>query len=107
VRRLVPLARAGAGELTVLFNARYVDEASRAPLRGDLVLIDATLAQRGDIGKMPGWFHPYPAWAMAELLDGGDAPEAEPVVGEGCKIGPGAHLLPRVRIGARVSIRDR
>jgi UDP-3-O-[3-hydroxymyristoyl] glucosamine N-acyltransferase len=53
---------------------------------------------------MPGWFHPHAAWALAELLDLGDAPADDPVIGEGCSIGRGVVLMPRVRLGARVTI---
>jgi UDP-3-O-[3-hydroxymyristoyl] glucosamine N-acyltransferase len=104
VRRLVPIGIAAAGDLTVLLNARYVDDAIRASARGAFLLIDDSLANRGDVGGLPGWFHPFAAWAMAEVLDFGDAPANEAVVGSDCKIGPGVQLLPRVTIGSRVSI---
>jgi UDP-3-O-[3-hydroxymyristoyl] glucosamine N-acyltransferase len=96
--------RASAGDLTVLLSARYVEDALRASARGAFLLIDESLANRGDVGSLPGWFHPQAAWAMAELLDLADALADEPVIGTDCRIGPGVHLLPRVRIGARVTI---
>jgi UDP-3-O-[3-hydroxymyristoyl] glucosamine N-acyltransferase len=104
VRRLVPIARAGSGDLAPLLNARYVEEATAAVLRGAIVLVDETLAQRPEVAALPGWFHPHAVWAMAELLDLADAPADAPVVGEDCKIGQGVVLMPRVRIGARVTI---
>jgi UDP-3-O-[3-hydroxymyristoyl] glucosamine N-acyltransferase len=104
VRRLVPTARAGAGDLTVLLNARYVDDAISAVGRGAMLLVDESLAVREAVSALPGWFHPQASWAMAELLDLADAPANDPVVGADCRIGPGVHLLPRVQIGARVTI---
>jgi UDP-3-O-[3-hydroxymyristoyl] glucosamine N-acyltransferase len=104
VRRLVPVAGAGAGDLAPLFGARYIEEAFAAVARGAFLLVDDSLADRADVASLPGWFHPHATWALAELLDAGDAPADDPVVGEGCRIGRGVVLMPRVRIGARVTI---
>lgn len=104
VRRLVPITRAGSGDLTVLLNARYIDEALRASARGAFILIDAAFESRADVASLPGWFHTHAAWAMAEVLDVADAPEDAPVLGSDTKLGPGAHVLPRVQIGERVTI---
>jgi UDP-3-O-[3-hydroxymyristoyl] glucosamine N-acyltransferase len=104
VRRLVPVRRASAGDLAPLLGARYVEEAVEALARGAFLLVDDALADRPDVAKLPGWFHPFAAFALAELLDAGDAPADDPVIGEGCKIGRGAVLMPRVRLGARVTI---
>jgi UDP-3-O-[3-hydroxymyristoyl] glucosamine N-acyltransferase len=104
VRRLVPTRRAGAGDLTVLLDPRYIDDAIRASARGALLLVDQAFGARGDVGSLPGWFHPHAAWALAELLDTADAPSDEPSLGADCTIGPGVHLYPRVRIGSRVTI---
>lgn len=104
VRRLVPTRRAGAGDLTVLLDVRYIDDAIRASARGAFLLIDQALGARADVGSLPGWFHPHAAWALAELLDTADAPSDEPSLGADCTIGPGVHLYPRVRIGSRVTI---
>ncbi|MDF2693157.1 MAG: UDP-3-O-[3-hydroxymyristoyl] glucosamine N-acyltransferase [Labilithrix sp.] len=104
VRRLVPIGRAAAGDLTVLLNARYVEEAVHAVGRGAMLLIDESLAIRDDVRSLAGWFHPHATWAMAELLEAGDAPADQAVIGSDCRIGPGVHLLPRVRIGSRVTI---
>jgi UDP-3-O-[3-hydroxymyristoyl] glucosamine N-acyltransferase len=41
---------------------------------------------------------------MAEVLESGDAPADEAVIGSDCRIGPGVQLLPRVHIGSRVTI---
>jgi UDP-3-O-[3-hydroxymyristoyl] glucosamine N-acyltransferase len=104
VRRLVPVGRAGAGDLTVLLNARYVEDATRATARGAVLLVDESLGGRADVAPLPAWLHPHAAWALAELLDNADAPEDQPILGPDCRIEPGVHLLPRVRIGARVTI---
>ena len=104
VRRLVAVRRAGAGDLAPLLGARYVEDAVAAVARGAILLIDESLADREDVAPLPGWFHPYAAWALAELLDVGDAPAEEPVIGDDTTIGPGAVVMPRVIIGARVTI---
>lgn len=104
VRRLVPISRAGAGDLTVLINGRYVEDAVRASARGAFLLVDESFAARADIASLPAWIHPYAAWAIAALLETADAPEVEPVIGPDCQIGPGVHVMPRVRIGSRVTI---
>lgn len=104
VRRLVPVGRAAAGDLAPLLSARYVDDAVAALSRGAFLLVDEVLSERADVSALPGWFHPHATWALAELLDAGDAPSDDPVIGDGCKIGRGVVLMPRVRIGARVTI---
>ena len=104
VRRLVPVRKAGPGDLAPLLGARYLDDAIEAQARGAFLLIEGALAERQDVAALPGWFHPHAAWALAELLDGGDAPADEPVIGDGCRIGRGAVMMPRVRLGARVTI---
>ncbi len=104
VRRLVTVTHAGAGDLAPLLAARYIAEAISARRRGALLLIDEALAGREDVAGLPGWFHPHAAWALAELLDSGDVPADDPVIGEGVKIGRGAVLMPRVRIGNGVTI---
>lgn len=104
VRRLVPVKRAATGDLAPLLSARYADDAIAAVARGAFLLVDEALCERPEIASLPGWFHPHATWALAELLDGGDVPAADPVIGEGCKIGRGVVLMPRVRLGARVTI---
>jgi UDP-3-O-[3-hydroxymyristoyl] glucosamine N-acyltransferase len=104
VRRVAPVRSAGSGDLAPLLGARHVDDAIQALARGALLLVDDALSEREDVASLPGWFHPFAAHALAELLDGGDAPAHEPVIGEGCKIGRGVVLMPRVRLGARVTI---
>jgi UDP-3-O-[3-hydroxymyristoyl] glucosamine N-acyltransferase len=104
VRRLVPVSKAGPGDLAPLLSSRYIEDATAALTRGAFLLVDAALGGREDVSALPGWFHPYAAWALAELLDLGDAPADAPVIGDGCTIGPGVLLLPRVRLGARVTI---
>jgi UDP-3-O-[3-hydroxymyristoyl] glucosamine N-acyltransferase len=104
VRRLAPITTAGPGELAPLFAARYIDEAPAAIARGAFLLVDQALAARDDVRSLPGWVHPYAAWALAEMLDASDAPADAPVIGDGCKISPAAVVMPRVRIGKGVTI---
>jgi UDP-3-O-[3-hydroxymyristoyl] glucosamine N-acyltransferase len=104
VRRLAPIASAGAGELAPLLAARYVEDAAGALARGAFLLIDEALAVREDVATLPGWFHPHAAWALAEVLDTADAPADEAVAGDGCRIASGAVLMPRVRLGKRVTV---
>ena len=104
VRRLVPVQRAAAGDLAPLLGARYIEDAFAAVSRGAFLLVDEALSERADVASLPGWFHPYATWALAELLDVGDAPADDPVIGDGCRIGRGVVLMPRVRLGARVTI---
>ena len=104
VRRLMTVTHAGAGDLAPLLGARYVEDAIAALDRGAFLLVDESLATRADVAALSGWFHPYATWALAELLDLGDAPADDPVVDEDAKIGRGVVLLPRVKIGARVTI---
>lgn len=103
VRGLSPVDSAAEGELTVLLDVRYVEQARAATRRGALLLVDEALASREDVGALPGWFHPHAVWAMAALLDDAPAP-LPPVLGSGCRIGAGVHILPGVRIGDRVTV---
>jgi UDP-3-O-[3-hydroxymyristoyl] glucosamine N-acyltransferase len=103
-RRLAPIRTAAAGELAPLFASRYVPDALAALGRGAFLLIDEALSSREEVASLPGWFHPHAAWVLADLLDLADAPAEEPVIGEDCRVGRGAVLMPRVRIGARVTI---
>lgn len=104
VRRLVPVTEAGAGDLAPLLAARYVEEAAKAVGRGAQLLVEESLASRDDVATLPAWVHPYATWTMAELLDAADSPAEEPVLGDDVSIAPGAIVLPRVRVGARVRI---
>jgi len=104
VRRLSPIAFAGAGDLAPLLAARYVDDAVHAVARGAVLLVDEALASREDVAALPGWQHPHAAYTLAALLDLADAPEEVPVIGEGCVIGRGAIIMPRVRLGKGVVV---
>ena len=104
VRRLETVLQAGPGDLAPLLGARYVAEAVAAVERGAFLLVDERLASRMEVASLPGWFHPHAAWALAELLDTGDAFAGDPVIGEGTRLGRGVVLMPRVTIGARVTI---
>jgi UDP-3-O-[3-hydroxymyristoyl] glucosamine N-acyltransferase len=105
VRRLAPVRRATLGELTPFFDLRYLDDAKRAIERGALLLVDEKITtHRADLMSLPGWYHMHAAWALAEVLDGGDA-LAEPAIrGDYCNIHESVVLMPRVRIGSRVTI---
>lgn len=104
VRRVVPITRAAAGDLAPLIHARYIEDAEGAALRGALLLVSPEIAARPDVAQLPLWVHPHAAFALAQILETGDAPADEPVIGEGTKIGRGVVLYPRVVIGARVTI---
>lgn len=104
MRRLAPIDRATSGDLAPLTNARYVDEAVSAVGRGAMLLVDSALAEREDVGALPGWFHPNASFALAELLDGADVVMEPPVIGKDCQIGQGVVLHPGVTIGDRVVI---
>lgn len=96
VSRIARTADAGAGDLAVLLHRRYLDEANAAIARGASLLIDASMPD------LPGWRHPEAARAMADVLDTADAPSFAPVIES--PVGPGVHVLPRVRIGKRVRV---
>lgn len=104
VRRVAPIKSAAAGELAPLLSTRYLAEALAARARGAFLLIDETLASREDVAALPGWFHPHAPWILADLLELADAPADDAVIGERCRIGRGAVLMPRVRIGSNVTI---
>jgi len=104
VRRVAPTRDAGAGDLTVLLHARYLAEAKEAAARGAQLLVDPPLAGRSELARYGVWVHPFATWALADLLDDTDAPATAPEIGEGCQIGAGVVIAPRVRIGARVVV---
>jgi UDP-3-O-[3-hydroxymyristoyl] glucosamine N-acyltransferase len=105
VRRIRPIARAGIGELAPVLAPRWLDEAAAAVARGAVLLLDESLAtSREDIAALPAWVHPNATWAMAELLDYADMPAEDAIIGPDCTIGRGAVILPRVRLGARVTV---
>jgi UDP-3-O-[3-hydroxymyristoyl] glucosamine N-acyltransferase len=102
-RRLVPLDRAEAGDLAPLLAKRFQRAARGALERGAALLVDRPLAAEL-IGAGALWVHDHAGWALAELLDEATVPDAEPVVGPGCRVAPSAVLGPRVVLGARVQI---
>lgn len=104
VRRVVPVKAAAAGDLAPVLAVRYVEDAIAARSRGAMLLVDEALLGRTEVRDLPAWVHPRAGWALACLLESADAPETAPVIGEGCSIAPSAVILPRVRIGARVTI---
>jgi UDP-3-O-[3-hydroxymyristoyl] glucosamine N-acyltransferase len=101
--RLVPVERAQAGDLAPLLSRRFARAAIDAAGRGAALLIDASLqATAGGMGA--AWIHDHATWALADLLDDAQVPEAPPVTGDGCFVHPNAVLGPRVVLGARVKI---
>lgn len=104
VRHVVPITRAGAGDLAPLVHPRYIEDAEHAAMRGAFLLVAPEIAARPDVARLPIWIHPHALWTLAEILETGDAPADEPILGEGTKIGRNVVLMPRVVIGARVTI---
>ncbi|MBS2019715.1 MAG: UDP-3-O-(3-hydroxymyristoyl)glucosamine N-acyltransferase [Deltaproteobacteria bacterium] len=104
VRRLVPVKAASAGDLAPLLAVRYLEDAIAARARGALLLVDEALLARAEVRTLAAWIHPRAGWALASLLETADAPELAPVIGEGCTIAASAVILPRVRIGNRVTV---
>jgi UDP-3-O-[3-hydroxymyristoyl] glucosamine N-acyltransferase len=124
--RLVPVARAGSGDLAPLLVARSLAAARDAAVRGAALLVDRSLADRVDLsggaraterpgaegsevrsgsgGAAIGWVHEYATWAMAALLDEAIAPDLPAAVGAESSVAPTAVLGPRVVVGARVRI---
>jgi len=100
---IVPVTRAGAGDLAPVLSTRFVKGAQDAAGRGAALLVDAPIAER--LGTVrAAWVHEHATWAMAELLDGAIVPEEPAVIGPGCSIAPSAILGPRVVLGAHVSV---
>jgi UDP-3-O-[3-hydroxymyristoyl] glucosamine N-acyltransferase len=95
---------AAAGAIAPVLAPRFVAEAVAAHTRGAALLVDASLAAHPALGPRASWVHPAATWALAELLEGCDAPETPAARGEGTIVGPNVVLGPRVRIGARVRI---
>ncbi len=100
--RIVPVERAGTGDLAPLLASRFVAAAASALDRGATLLIDASVA--AGRASLRGWVHPHAAWALAELLDTCEVPELPARWGFGSHIGANAWLAPRVLVGRRVTI---
>ena len=99
--RVLPVDRAGPGDLAPLLAKRFAGAARAATARGAILLADAALA-----GEAPGvaWIHEHATWALAEVLDGAVVPDATATMGQGCVVAPTAVLGPRVVLGDRVRI---
>ena len=104
VRHLAPIETAASGDLTILTSPRYIDAAHAAVGRGAMLLVEDSLSERDDVRALPGWFHPHAMFTLCTLLDTADVIETPPVMGVDCRVGPGAVLLPGVRLGNRVTI---
>jgi UDP-3-O-[3-hydroxymyristoyl] glucosamine N-acyltransferase len=101
--RIVPVGRAGDGDLAPVLTLRAVKAAKEAAARGAALLVDASVARA--LGPSPAtWVHDAATWARAEVLDAALAPDVPANVGDGCRIAPSAVLGPRVVVGARVTI---
>jgi UDP-3-O-[3-hydroxymyristoyl] glucosamine N-acyltransferase len=107
IRRLVPVERAGAGELAPVLAPRYVAAAIEALGRGARLLVDAKL-DVGTLHDAPSgtsvWTHPNAAWALLELLRYADVPNTPAELGKGCEVHPTAILEPRTILGKNVHI---
>jgi UDP-3-O-[3-hydroxymyristoyl] glucosamine N-acyltransferase len=101
--RIVPVVHAGAGDLAPVLSGRFVKAAGDAARRGAALLVDASIIDR--VGRADAaWVHEHATWAMAELLDRAEVPDAPAAVGAGCSIAASAVLRPRVVVGARVVV---
>jgi UDP-3-O-[3-hydroxymyristoyl] glucosamine N-acyltransferase len=101
VSRVVPLERAGAGDLAPYLAARFVSLARTALDRGATLLIDESLSPRA---ALRGWVHPHAAWVLAQVLDTCEVPDVPARWSYGTNVGPNVWLAPRVVIGRRVTI---
>jgi UDP-3-O-[3-hydroxymyristoyl] glucosamine N-acyltransferase len=106
VERVVPVQRAGAGDLAPLLAARFVKAALDAHARGAMLLVDASLAARGDLAPViaSSWAHAEATWALAAVLDTCRVHDVPARWGEGTVIGANAWLGPRVVLGRNVEI---
>jgi UDP-3-O-[3-hydroxymyristoyl] glucosamine N-acyltransferase len=103
VARVVPIERAGAGDLAPLLASRYVRAANEALARGAAVIADA--ASSGTLRACERvWTHAHATWTLASVLDECDAPPFAATHGEGTVVGERATLFERVVIGRNVEI---
>jgi UDP-3-O-[3-hydroxymyristoyl] glucosamine N-acyltransferase len=101
--RVVPVDRAGDGDLAPLLASRFVAAAREAAGRGASLLVDRSLAAAVPAATAL-WVHDHATWALAGLLDEAEVPDVEATVGARCSIAPSAVLGPRVVIGDDVRI---
>ena len=102
--QIVPIERAGAGDLAPLLHARFVRAGTLAQARGAVLLIEKSLAARPDVAALGGWVHAHATWALAAVLDACDVADVPARFGSGAQIGPNVTLGPRVVIGKNVTI---
>src|SRR5437764_572824 len=69
VVRVMPVELAGAGDLAPVLRAGFSASARLAALRGAVLLVDATLADRSELAHGPRWVHAFATWALAGVLD--------------------------------------
>ncbi len=103
LERIVPIERAGEGDLTPFVAPRYVSQAEQALERGASLLVSEPLAPRLPRASQI-WTHPNAIWALAAVLDECDATPFPATVGEGTALGTNAVVCPRVVLGRNVEI---
>jgi UDP-3-O-[3-hydroxymyristoyl] glucosamine N-acyltransferase len=103
VVRVVPVDRAGEGDLAPLRASRYAHQADLALARGASLLADEALAARLP-RDAPVWTHSHAGWALAAVLDSCDETPHPATVGEGTILGANVVLASRVLLGRNVSI---
>jgi UDP-3-O-[3-hydroxymyristoyl] glucosamine N-acyltransferase len=107
--RVVPIDRAGEGDLAPLVASRYLRFAAQALDRGASLLVSDSLVARLSVdsrrarGEMV-WTHPHAVWALAAVLDECDDALVPATIGEGTKVGPNVVLGSRVIVGRNVEI---
>jgi UDP-3-O-[3-hydroxymyristoyl] glucosamine N-acyltransferase len=101
--RIVPVDRAGEGDLAPVLASRALRAANEAASRGAALLVDAAVAA-AVISRGAVWVHDAAGWAMARVLDGAIVPDVPAQVGPDCRVAPSAVLGPRVVLGARVTV---
>ena len=104
VARLVPVERAGAGDLAPLTAPRYVRAGEEALARGAALLVDASIEELRNEGSGALWISAEATRVLASLLDRCEDESFPAVVGEGTVQGPNVWLGDRVVIGRNVTI---
>jgi UDP-3-O-[3-hydroxymyristoyl] glucosamine N-acyltransferase len=92
------------GVLVPLTRVRLLGRVDEALGTGAVVLVDASLADRSELGSRSVWVHPKPMRVVAELLREAEVDDLSGEPGEGTEVAPSAVIGPRVRLGKRVKI---
>jgi len=101
--RILPIEKAGPGDLAPWLSARMAPAAHEAAARGAALLVAVALERKVPPGGAV-WVHDRATWALASVLDEAIVPDVSAMVGPGCEIGLGVVLGPRVTLGSRVRI---